>query len=86
MSEHDVLGVCRGASPAEVRAAYRAFVRRHHPDAGGDPDRFLAGQRAYRALRAGSAAPPHVVFVRRPRGLDRITGWWSARRRPRRVV
>ncbi|MEK6439787.1 hypothetical protein [Pseudonocardia sp. T1-2H] len=27
----------------EERAAYRAFVRDHHPDRGGDPDFFVAG-------------------------------------------
>jgi hypothetical protein len=27
----------------EERAAYRAFVREHHPDRGGDPEVFAAG-------------------------------------------
>jgi hypothetical protein len=27
----------------DERAAYRAFVREHHPDRGGDPDAFVAG-------------------------------------------
>jgi hypothetical protein len=27
----------------EHRAAFRAFVREHHPDRGGDPDEFRAG-------------------------------------------
>ena len=27
----------------QERAAYRAFVRDHHPDRGGDPDAFVAG-------------------------------------------
>lgn len=32
-----VLGVEQRAEQAEIRRAYRAAVKRHHPDAGGDP-------------------------------------------------
>jgi hypothetical protein len=32
----------------EERAAYRAFVREHHPDRGGDPDAFIAGLARFR--------------------------------------
>lgn len=35
----------------QERAAYRAFVRAHHPDRGGDPDEFVAG---LARLRAGA--------------------------------
>lgn len=45
----------RGMSP-EQRAAYRAFVRDHHPDRGGDPDVFVAGLARFRA--GPGAAPP----------------------------
>ena len=30
------------------RAEFRAFVRNHHPDVGGDPDTFIAGIARYR--------------------------------------
>lgn len=43
-----------GMTPEE-RAAYRAFVREHHPDRGGDPDVFVAGLARF---RAGPAAGP----------------------------
>lgn len=33
---------------AEERAAYRAFVREHHPDRGGDPEVFVAGLARFR--------------------------------------
>ncbi|MBW0118439.1 hypothetical protein [Pseudonocardia abyssalis] len=39
----------------EQRAEYRAFVRDHHPDRGGDPEFFVAG---LARLRAGRAAVP----------------------------
>lgn len=38
----------------EQRAAYRAFIRDHHPDRGGDPEFFVAG---LARLRAGAATP-----------------------------
>ncbi|BBG02947.1 MULTISPECIES: hypothetical protein [Pseudonocardia] len=43
-----------GLTP-EQRAAYRSFVRTHHPDRGGDPEVFRAGLARYRALAAGHA-------------------------------
>ena len=46
-----VLGVKPGASPAEIKAAYRALVKRHHPDAGGNDDRILALNAAWEVLR-----------------------------------
>ncbi|RTL65787.1 MAG: hypothetical protein EKK42_19715 [Pseudonocardiaceae bacterium] len=47
----------------EERAAYRAFVREHHPDRGGDPDAFVAGLAAMRA-RPEPDVDDDVVFVR----------------------
>jgi curved DNA-binding protein CbpA len=38
------------------RAAYRAFVREHHPDRGGDPDLFVAGLARLRAQAEENAA------------------------------
>jgi curved DNA-binding protein CbpA len=46
-----VLGILRGASPTEVKAAHRALAKRYHPDASsGDAQRFLAVQEAYQLL------------------------------------
>jgi molecular chaperone DnaJ len=65
-----VLGVSPGATAAEIKAAYRALVKRHHPDAGGDDHRIVAlnaawevlgdgeRRRRYDAERAGSKAAP----------------------------
>lgn len=36
-----------GATPQE-RAAFRAFVREHHPDRGGDPEVFVRGLARFR--------------------------------------
>jgi molecular chaperone DnaJ len=57
-----VLGVTPEASPAEIKAAYRSLVKRHHPDAGGDAQRILDLNAAWEVLReqvrGGSAAAP----------------------------
>ncbi len=47
---------CRPGSTAEVvRSAWRAAVRREHPDAGGDPDRFAVVTAAYELLQEAQA-------------------------------
>jgi hypothetical protein len=41
----------------QERAAFRAFVREHHPDRGGDPDVFVAGLARFE-VGAQPASPP----------------------------
>ena len=62
------------ADARDVTAAYRRFALRHHPDRGGDPERFAAGVEAYhRLLSRPAAARADVVFHRRSRpGLSRL--------------
>jgi molecular chaperone DnaJ len=48
-----ILGVTPGATTAEIKAAYRALVKRHHPDAGGDQRTILALNAAWEVLRDG---------------------------------
>ncbi len=58
---HRVLGVPRDATEDEIKRAYRALAKRHHPDAGRGPvDRFLEIQAAYETLLGGGAGatPP----------------------------
>jgi len=45
------LGVPRGATAAQIKAAHRSLAKRYHPDASaGDARRFLLVQEAYRVL------------------------------------
>jgi len=44
------LGLKRGASPDEIKKAYRGLAREHHPDKGGDPEMFKGIQEAHEVL------------------------------------
>ncbi len=48
-----VLGVAAAASTAEIKSAYRALVKQHHPDAGGDDRIILALNAAWEVLGDG---------------------------------
>ncbi|REE98659.1 hypothetical protein [Thermomonospora umbrina] len=66
----------------ERRAAFRAWVRAHHPDAGGDPETFAAELRRRRGDGGHAGAAPVVVARRRP-GLGPLDRWLERRRRRR---
>jgi DnaJ domain len=52
VTHYDTLGVARTAPTSEVRRAYVALARQHHPDrAGGDPDAMRAINDAWMTLR-----------------------------------
>ncbi|VVJ17102.1 Uncharacterised protein [Amycolatopsis camponoti] len=80
----------RDADDAEGRAAFRAFVRAHHPDVGGDPAEFAAGLARFRergpAARESEVDSRYdapVSFVARRRGIAAVLARF--RRRPPRV-
>jgi molecular chaperone DnaJ len=62
---YQVLGVSAQASGAEIKAAYRALVKRHHPDAGGDASTILALNAAWEVLGDGERRR-HYDAQRRP--------------------
>jgi hypothetical protein len=62
MSPYEVLGVSPSASPEEIRRAYLALARRHHPDAGGSADQMRRLNEAWAALStAGGSIPASRV-------------------------
>jgi DnaJ-class molecular chaperone len=50
MDYYNVLGVPRGASPEDIKKAYRKLAAVHHPDRGGDTQQFQQLQEAYATL------------------------------------
>lgn len=61
---YQVLGVGRGASVDEIRAAYIRLVRRHHPDVVGYlPSRLRDVQQAYRCLSNAETRASHDVAI-----------------------
>ena len=50
LDNYEVLGIKRGASSAEIKAAFRTLVKTHHPDRGGNPLFFRLVRDAYATL------------------------------------
>jgi len=50
MSLYERLGVQRNAGVDEIKKAYRNLAREHHPDKGGDPEKFKEIQEAHEVL------------------------------------
>jgi molecular chaperone DnaJ len=74
-----VLGVAPGASAAAIKAAYRALVKRHHPDAGGDATVILALNAAWAVL--GDAEKRRRYDAERQGGLGDTAPAGPPRRR-----
>ena len=57
---YKVLGIDRGADDRTVKKMYRKLALEHHPDKGGDKDKFaermLASKAQFDAMRAASKA------------------------------
>jgi curved DNA-binding protein len=50
MDYYSTLGLKRGASPDEIKKAYRSLAMKHHPDRGGDEKKFKEISAAYDTL------------------------------------
>ena len=47
---YDILGIPKNTSPTEIKKTYRKLAMLHHPDKGGDSDRFKDINEAYETL------------------------------------
>lgn len=65
-----VLGLVPGASPGEIRSAYRRLAKLNHPDTAGERSlpRFLAIQAAYEELAGGEGRRRARGWASRPGG------------------
>jgi DnaJ family protein A protein 2 len=64
-----ILGVKNDASADEIKKAYHVLAMKHHPDKGGDPDRFKDISRAYDEIqqyKKNPAANNHFHFNFQP--------------------
>lgn len=50
MGLYEDLGLTKEAGPAEIKKAYHKLAREHHPDKGGDAEKFKKVQEAYETL------------------------------------
>lgn len=55
MNPYDILDVDRDASEEEVKKAYRQKAKEHHPDQGGDKEKFKEVQEAYDQIKDGGS-------------------------------
>jgi len=51
MDPYSTLGVGRTASDSEIKSAYRRLAMKHHPDKGGDSQKFAQINEAYEVLK-----------------------------------
>lgn len=49
-SYYELLGISKDASSTEIKKAYRKSAIKHHPDKGGDPEKFKQVAEAYEIL------------------------------------
>jgi curved DNA-binding protein len=51
MDYYSILGVDRNADQNQIKQAYRTLVKQHHPDRGGDAEKFKRINEAYETLK-----------------------------------
>ena len=47
---YSILGVSKNASQDEIKVAFRKLAHQHHPDKGGDPNKFKEINEAYQVV------------------------------------
>ena len=55
MTNYEILGLKKGATPKEIKAKFRELAKKTHPDKGGNAETFVKINNAYEALLKGDA-------------------------------
>jgi DnaJ-class molecular chaperone len=82
---YTILGVAKTASADEIKRAYRRLASQHHPDKGGDKERFQEIEAAYRTLSDPAARReydnprPQAQFASAGFNLDEIFSMFGSR-------
>lgn len=71
MDPYRVLGVSRSANEKQIRRAYLALAKKHHPDRGGDAARFDQITKAWNQLSELDSGPEPASSTSRPRNTKR---------------
>ena len=78
---YQILGVDRKATDADIKKAYRKLASQHHPDRGGNPDKFKEVQEAYDILGNASTRStydnPQGFFTQRGNFDDIINQYFT---------
>ena len=69
---YDILGVDEKASSAEITKAFKNLAKQHHPDRGGDKDKFQEINEAHDTLK--SPQKRHDYDTMRKFGRPGMTG------------
>ena len=63
MDYYDLLGVSRQASDKDLKNAFKNKAREHHPDKGGDPEKFKQINEAYQNLSDQDLTKEDKLFI-----------------------
>jgi curved DNA-binding protein len=66
MSHYDTLGVAASATQEEIKSAYRKLAKSHHPDLGGDVNKFQQISEAYENLSDADKRAHYDHTLRNP--------------------
>lgn len=68
MNNYEILGLPKGATPDQIKKAYRKLAMQHHPDKGGSQAAFLKIKQAYDDLLVGKTGAASYSTPPPPRG------------------
>lgn len=72
MDPYAVLGISYSATPDQIKSAFRKLAHKHHPDKGGDAEKFKQISAAYNAIKDKKPAPQQHE-MRRHGNVVRVT-------------